>query len=149
FEHYLAQSEQQPAGIWLAADAHGAACLFLQKMPDADRKDADGWSRVCQLAKTVRRDELLGLPAETLLTRLFHEEDLRVYEPRPVKHDWPMDWDKVNEMLLRLGRAEVQAILAEFGEVVIRDDLSNHEYHFSEEDIARIFGDDGEVRVLH
>ena len=53
FEHYVAQSEQQPTRIVLAADDQHAAALFLQKLPDADRKDADGWTRVLHLAETV------------------------------------------------------------------------------------------------
>ena len=41
FGHYLAQSEQQPTLLYLAADNTQAAALFLQKMPGADEADAD------------------------------------------------------------------------------------------------------------
>ena len=43
FEHYLEQSEQQPSKLIASASPRAAACLFLQKMPDADKHDADGW----------------------------------------------------------------------------------------------------------
>jgi molecular chaperone Hsp33 len=139
FEHYLAQSEQAPARLWLAADGQTAAGLFLQKLPDADRRDPDGWNRAVGLADTLQERELLDLPAEEILTRLFHEEVVRVFDPRVVTHHWPMDWDKIRAMLRSLGQAEVEAILREHGEVAVHDDLSNHSYHFSAAEIAELF----------
>lgn len=139
FEHYLKQSEQQPARFFLAADEHGAAGLFLQKLPGADERDADGWARIEHLASTVRPEELLGLPAEELLLRLFHEETVRIFDPRPVVHDCPEDWEKVRSMLRSLGRAEVDAILQEHGEVLIKDDICNREYRFDAQAIEELF----------
>lgn len=139
FEHYLKQSEQQPARFFLAADEHGAAGLFLQKLPGADERDADGWARIEHLASTVRPEELLGLAAEELLLRLFHEETVRVFDPRPVVHDCPEDWEKVRSMLRSLGRAEVDSILQEHGEVLIKDDICNREYRFDAQAIEELF----------
>lgn len=139
FEHYLALSEQAPARLWLAADERGAAGLFLQKLPEADQRDPDGWNRATGLAETLTEKELLGLPAETILSRLFHEETVRIFEPRPVSHHWPMDWDKIRAVLRSLGKPEVEAILREHGEVLVHDDLSNHSYRFTAADIAELF----------
>lgn len=139
FEHYLAQSEQQPAGLWLASEPQAAAALFLQKLPGAELKDIDGWSRVMQLARTVRPEELLGLDPATLLGRLFAEEDVRLYPARAVTHDWPADPVKVATMLRALGEEEVRAVLAEHGEVVVHDDLSNHTYRFDAADVEALF----------
>ena len=139
FEHYLAQSEQQPAGLWLACSAEAAVALFVQKLPGADLKDIDGWDRVQQLAHTVREDELLGLEATEILRRLFAEENVRVFEARPVTHDWPADPEKVATMLRSLGEAEVRALLEEHGEIVVHDDLSNHTYRFDAADVDALF----------
>lgn len=139
FSHYLAQSEQQPAGLWLACDPSASAALFIQCLPGAQDRDADGWSRIMQLAQTVRADELLGLPPEVLLGRLFAEEDVRLYRPRTVTHHWPPEPEKVAGMLHSLGEEEVRAVLAEQGEVVVHDELSNHTYRFDEDDIDAIF----------
>lgn len=143
FEHYLAQSEQQPAGLWLACDSKRAAALFLQKLPGADERDPDGWSRVHQLAQTVRPDELLDLEPDALLGRLFAEETVRLFAPQSVTHDFPPDRDKIVTMLKALGEAEVRKIYADSGELVIRDDLSNHEYRFEPDEIDEIFAGDG------
>jgi len=145
FEHYLAQSEQQPAGLWLACSADAAVALFVQKLPGADLKDLDGWSRVQQLAHTVRDDELLGLDAQEILRRLFAEENVRLFEARLITHDWPADPEKVATLLQSLGEDEVRAILAEHGEIVVHDDLSNHTYRFDAADVDALF----KARTLH
>lgn len=143
FELFLEQSEQQSSALWLAADAQACAGLFLQKLPDADRKDADGWARVHHLASTVQHEELLSLDATALLQRLFAEDivdgGVRVFKARPVVWHCPRDWGKVRHMLRTLGREEVEAIIAEHGEVVIHDDICNHEYRLGPEDVDALF----------
>lgn len=139
FEHYLQQSEQAPAALFLAADGNNAAGLFLQKLPAADEKDADGWRRVHGLAQTITAGELLSLEAPVLLQRLFHEETLRVFEPKAVTHDFPLDREKISATLRALGRDEVESLLADHGEVVVSDDLSNHEYRFSADEARALF----------
>lgn len=139
FEHYLSQSEQQPAGLWLASNEAAAAALFVQKLPGADLRDADGWARVQQLAATVRADELITLPAAEILRRLFGEETVRLFDARPVRHHWPADPDKIATMLRGLGEEEVRAILSEHGEVRVHDDLSNIEYRFDAAAVEALF----------
>jgi len=139
FEHYLAQSEQQPARFWLAADGDSAVGLFLQKLPEADAKDADGWTRIEHLAATVSADEMHTLPVEALFTRLFTEEKLRLYTSRSVTYDCPEDRDKVVGMLRSLGREEVALAIAEQGVLVVKDDICNHEYHFDSGDLDELF----------
>jgi molecular chaperone Hsp33 len=139
FEHYLARSEQQPARLFLAASEAVAAGLLLQKLPEADRRDADGWNRVTRLAETLRAEELLTLPTVKLLTRVFPEEDIRVYDPRPVVYHCPKDWDKVRRMLQGLGRTECEAVLAEQGEIRIHDEICNQDYVLDAAALAEVF----------
>jgi molecular chaperone Hsp33 len=141
FEHYIAQSEQQSACLILHASATSASGLLLQKLPGADERDVDGWSRVQQLARTLRDHELQELDTPTLLTRLFNEEAVRIFEPRVVTHDFPPDPEKIRAMLRNLGRAEIERIIAEQGKVVVDDDLSNNRYEFTAEDSLGIFND--------
>jgi molecular chaperone Hsp33 len=152
FEHYLEQSEQQPSRLFAATSPDAATCLFLQKLPAADHHDQDGWQRITQLAATVKPEELLGLDTESLLTRLFHEDmaahGIRLYDPRMVVYHCPEDRNKVADMIRSLGRADAEAILAEHGEIVIRDDICNHNYHFTPDDVAALF-DGTEGKALH
>jgi molecular chaperone Hsp33 len=139
FEHYFDQSEQLPTHLWLAADESGAGALLLQKLPTTDRKDADGWARVEHLAASVTNEELVGLGAEPLLRRLFSEEDVRLYAPKTVTYGCRRNVRKVESMLQSLGREEVEATLAEQGEIVVKDDICNQEYRFGAEDVKRLF----------
>jgi molecular chaperone Hsp33 len=152
FEHYLEQSEQQPSRLFATAGPKAAVCLFLQKMPQADHHDQDGWNRITQLAATVKPAELLGLDAEELLARLFHEDmeahGIRVYDPLPVVYHCPEDWDKVRDMIRSIGHADAETILAEHGEILIRDDICNREYRFTPDDVAALFAA-SEGRALH
>ena len=140
FEHYFDLSEQLPTHLWLAANEAGAGALLLQKLPRADEKDADGWARVEQLAASVMKAELITLPAEVLLARLFSEEDVRVYEAKPVSYACKRDVQKVEAMLRSLGRAEVEATLAELGIVEVKDDICNQIYRFDAQAVKRLFG---------
>jgi molecular chaperone Hsp33 len=139
FEHYLTQSEQQPTRLVLAAGPERAVGLFLQKLPSADDRDADGWNRIQHLIATLRPAEMLGLAPLVLLRRLFPEEDIRVFDARSVTHHCPEDWEKIKHMLRALGRAECDAILREKGEIVIRDDICNRDYHLDGQAVAALF----------
>jgi molecular chaperone Hsp33 len=108
-------------------------------MPSTDERDADGWARTEALASTVKAEELLSLPVEELLVRLFHEETVRVFDAQPVTNNCPEDWEKVSNMLRTLGREDVYAALKEHGAIVIRDDLANHEYRFDKATIDELF----------
>jgi molecular chaperone Hsp33 len=139
FEHYLLQSEQLPAFLRLHADA-GALCgLLLEKLPGADSRDPDGWNRISHLAATLTLDETRDAQPYDLLTRLFPEELMRVYPLHPVEYHCPYDENKVKDMLRSLGREEVESILAERGEVVIRNEMCNHEYRFDARAIQEVF----------
>jgi molecular chaperone Hsp33 len=139
FENYLQRSEQVVSRFFLAASPSGAAGLYLQKMPAADRRDPDGWARIKALAATVRPEELLESSAEDLLLRLFHEESVRVFDARPITHDFPPDPDRVGNMLLVLGREDVYANLEKNGVIVVSDELSNREYRFTRADVDLLF----------
>ena len=139
FEHYLWQSEQLEAFLRLYADG-GALCgLLLEKLPGADSRDPDGWNRVKHLASTLTLDETRDAQPYDLLTRVFPEELMRVFRLYAVQYHCPYDVQKVKDMLRGLGRAEVEAILAEQGEVVIRNEMCNHEYRFDARAIAELF----------
>jgi molecular chaperone Hsp33 len=138
FENFLALSEQAPARLWLMADAAYACGLFLQKLPNADRKDADGWNRMQILAETVTAADLV-LPAEGLLGRIFGEEDIRLFPPREVTYHCPRDDAKVIEMLRAIGRDELAGLLAERGEIYIQDEICNCDYRFGPELLDQLF----------
>ena len=139
FEHYLSQSEQIPSFLRVRADGSALFGLLLEKLPGADVKDSDGWNRMCLLAATLALDETRDAQPYDLLTKLFPEELMRVFRLFGVEYHCPYDENKVKDMLRSLGREEVQSILAEKGEVVIRNEMCNHEYRFDARGVEEIF----------
>jgi molecular chaperone Hsp33 len=139
FMHYLAQSEQLSAYLRLCADDGALAGLLLEKLPNADLRDPDGWNRVTHFANTLMLEETRDAQPYDLLTRVFPEELMRVFRLYAVEYHCPYDEDKVKDMLRGLGRQEVESILAERGEVVIRNEMCNHEYRFDAAAVARLF----------
>lgn len=138
-EHYMAASEQIETRLWLACDDLRAAGLLIQKLPERAATDTDTWPRISHLAATVKPRELLELPLQTLLRRLFHEEDLRVFEPKPVYFRCSCSPERVTGMLHMLGRDEVRSVIAERGEVEVRCEFCNRRYAFDAVDCEQIF----------
>jgi len=139
FQHYLAQSEQVPTFLRLRADTQALAGILLEKLPGADECDADGWNRVSHLASTLALAEAHAGRPHDLLTRLFPDELLRVFPVDTVDYHCPYDPSKVADMLRGLGRPEVDAMLAERGEIVVRNEMCNHEYRFDATAVAALF----------
>jgi len=139
FENFLRRSEQGEVFLRLRADESALCGLLLEKLPGADAKDADGWKRVTRLAATLRLAQTVDAQPYDLLVGLFPEELLRVFRLHAVAYHCPEDAEKVRNVLRSLGRDELQSILAERGEVIIRDEMSNREYRFDPRDIARLF----------
>jgi molecular chaperone Hsp33 len=139
FENYLAQSEQLTSFLRLHASADAVCGLLLEKLPGADARDADGWNRVTHLAATLALHETVNAQPYDLLVRLFPEELLRVFRIDPVEYHCPFDVRNVERVLRGLGRDEVESILAEKGEVVIRNEMCNHEYRFDRDAVETLF----------
>lgn len=142
FAHYLAQSEQQDTWLKLVTAPDACAGLFLQRLPvSANAQDDDAWSRITILADTVRDDELWQLPVREILKRLFAEEEIRLFAPREARYYCPYDREKVIGTLRALGRGELERILAEEGEITVHDEICNHHYRFSREDVVTMFSE--------
>jgi molecular chaperone Hsp33 len=138
-EHYMQTSEQLDTRLWLAAGEERAAGLLLQKLPAREEPDEDSWNRATKLAETITQPELLQLPARNLLHRLYHEEDIRLFEPRPVSFRCSCSPERVAAMLKMLGLAEVRSILAEREMVEVTCEFCNRAYRYDSVDAEQIF----------
>lgn len=141
FEQYFRQSEQLPTRLLLAGGAGCAAGLMLQKLP-GDEGDEDGWNRASALFDTLRPDELLQWPAETLLTRLFHEEGVRLLGDKPLRFACSCSRERVAAMLQSLGLAEARATVIG-GSAQVRCEFCGQAYRFGPEEIEALFSQRG------
>jgi molecular chaperone Hsp33 len=134
-ERYMARSEQLETFFALAADGRRAAGLLLQKLPGEGGRpslddDADLWSRAAHLLCTLTREELLRLPGREILRRLFHEEDLRLFESVPVRFACGCSRARVARVIRMIGSDEARGVLDERGELEVICEFCGERYVF-------------------
>lgn len=137
-ENYMRRSEQLDTALVLASGDDAAAGMLLQRLPEG-HGEAEGWQRIQMLGRTLKSEELLTLDAEDILHRLFHEEEVRVFEQESVSFNCNCSRERVGGMLTMLGGEEVGSVLLEQGSVEIVCDYCNQHYVFDEEDVTQLF----------
>jgi len=147
-ESYFSQSEQLKTRLWFAVNNKRSIGLLLQELPAKLEELAD-WERVEMLANTITQDELLSLPSEEIIYRLFHEEAIRLYEPQPISFKCECSREKVEKSLLTLGAAELTDLLEEKGIIEADCDFCNQHYRFNEKDIDEILNPDKPSPIIH
>ena len=149
-EHYMLQSEQLDTRLVLAANDEVAAGLLIQRMPvegdgNLGRRNEDdiglseSFNRMAMLAATLTREELLTLPSERILHRLFWEETLRVFEPVTPSFACTCSAERVRNMLRGLGREESESLIAERGQVEVGCEFCGLQYRFDAVDVGEMF----------
>ena len=138
---YFENSEQLPTRLWLAADGERAAGFLLQALP-AEEFDAVNWEHWITLAETLTDEELLDLPTEQLLRRLFHSEPVRVFTPEPIEFHCRCSRERVSGMLRAMALAELQETADEQGGALsVSCDFCNADYTFDRVDLEALFTD--------
>jgi molecular chaperone Hsp33 len=145
-EAYFAQSEQLPTAIRLAAApvyrpshpvAHWlAGGLMIQATPEG-RVDADDWERLAAFLATVEAMELVdvSLPAETLLWRLFHEDEVRVHPAEAIVFRCDCMSDRVISVLRSYPANERHDLADEGGIIRARCEFCGRSHDIAPEDL--------------
>jgi molecular chaperone Hsp33 len=137
---YFAQSEQIATRVWLAVNENAAAGMLLQLMPGQDTVQREQfWEYAVQLGQTVSEEELLTLDNPTLLYRLYHETEVRIFDTRSTRFQCRCSVEKMQQVINVLGEQEAKELLEEQGKIDIRCDFCNKEYVFDPIDIAMLF----------
>lgn len=147
---YMQNSEQLETRIWLTSNDTHVGGLLLQRLPDSGghahldpQLAAEGWARIQTLGETITDEELLTLPPETILRRLFLEESVqngvRSFPARPIHFSCRCSRLKVADVLRMLGEEEVESILAEQGSVETECDFCTKVYRFDAVDCRQVF----------
>ncbi|AYM87919.1 MULTISPECIES: Hsp33 family molecular chaperone HslO [Pseudoalteromonas] len=142
-ESYFEQSEQLKTRLWFATDTtegKAKACgLFLQVLPVDKQKSINDFTHLEALSDTIKREELLELDASTVLTRLYHEDNPRVFDPQAITFKCGCSREKTITALVNVGQQALLDDVAENGAVNISCHYCLKEYVFDEQDIKNIF----------
>lgn len=144
-EAYFEQSEQLSTRVWLNCSSQRAAGMLLQEMPAASTEPqepstrAQRWQHITALAETLTSDELLNLPFSDLLYRLYHQDQVRLFEPTSLRFECSCSRGRTLSALQTLGQAELTEILQESGTIEINCEFCHRHYIYSEADIQTLF----------
>ncbi len=160
-EHYMLQSEQLDTTLVLAANDTVAAGMLLQRLPvqgdgnlagsmvrktneDAEREigNNEDYNRLSLFAKSLKPEELLGLPANEILHRLFWEESIIRYPantPHAPQFACTCSRERVGRMLFNLGQEEIASILSERPNIEVGCEFCSNQERFDPIDAAQLF----------
>lgn len=145
-EDYFARSEQLKTRLLLRTGEFDgqskAAGMLLQIMPDGMGHE-DDFDHLARLTETVKNDELFGLEAEEVLYRLYHQENVKVYEPNAVTFKCSCSRERSASAIAAIERQEVEQMIAESGNIKLHCDYCGADYEFDSVDISAIFDQNG------
>ena len=139
---YFEQSEQLSTHIILFCNEEHASGLFLQQLPAHKNEvtDDDAWNRIVQLASTLTSEEIHSLDGESLLNRLYHEEEVTIYPEEPVKFECSCSKERTASAMVSLGQDEIYNILAEQHVIELNCQFCNEQYRYEKPEIDQLFG---------
>lgn len=157
-EHFMLQSQQIDTTLVLAANDEVAAGLLIQRLPLKGEGNLEGtlnlrneeeigvnedYNRISILAKSLKAEELLTLDVDTVLHRLFWEEKVLRYEPvvgeAGPRFECNCSRERVGRMIVSLGAAEAESIIAERNSIEVGCDFCGKQYAFDAVDAAQLF----------
>lgn len=139
-EGYFLQSEQLETRFWLAYDkkTQQAAGLLLQKLPGKEEDD-EHWQHIQVLADTLTEEELLHDDNEKLLTKLFHEETIQLFEPSAASFYCPCNGRKMLDAISVLGEKEALELLKNNRFIEVTCEYCHEQFDFNESEVKQLF----------
>jgi len=149
-ETYFAQSEQLATILKIAAgpiyrsgEGKGwrAGAMMVQAVPGAkigDIRTSDDWQRVNLFMQTLEDVELLDtdVPAESILWRLFHEDDVRVQPSQPLRFQCTCEAERVRTVLQSYSKDALKDLPDPDGVIRTRCEFCGSVYEFPLETLA-------------
>ena len=139
-EHYLASSEQLESRMALAVRDGRAGGLLVQRLPGAGDDDAAPWDEASRAVDALAPDALVAAddPVE-VLKRALPGRDLRVFRARTPRFKCRCSTARVDQALRIAGRDEVEAALAESGEVEVTCEYCGRRYTYTPSQARALF----------
>ncbi len=153
-ETYFLQSEQLPTRIYLAANSVSAGGLLLQQLPSRDSlqetSKEPNWEHLSLLLDTLTPVELTSLSSETLIHRLFSEENIRVFNKQHCRFHCRCSREKTLFAIATMEHDELEEILAEKDSILVDCQFCNTRYEFQRSDLHELNNEHSEASLsLH
>ncbi|RDV24882.1 Hsp33 family molecular chaperone HslO [Alteromonas aestuariivivens] len=148
-EGYFEQSEQLSTKVMLMTDLSDperarAAGMLLQVLPtSAESTKANGnpeFDHLCKLTETLTEEEMFSLPVNDILYRLYHQENVELYDPQTIRFACSCSRERSAEALRNVDKAELLHIIEEEGAIKMSCQYCHTEYRFDAIDVEAIHG---------
>ncbi len=149
-QNYFRQSEQLETAIAIVsgleqnAQKPRAAGLMVQRLPSAGdgTDELEAWRRAVVLMSSIRADELLDdkLSASKLLYRLYHEDGVRLFDQRIMRHECRCSEERVRRTILSFPRDEVMDMM-EDGRISVTCEFCGNDYVYLEAGLEAMYRD--------
>lgn len=140
-EDYFMRSEQLPTRLFIRTGTvegkPAAGGMLLQVLPAQDTQ-IDDFNHLATLTDTIKAEELLILPANEVLWRLYHEEEVTLYDPQDVVFTCTCSRERCAAAIKTLPEEEVDSILEEDNEIDMNCEYCGNHYIFDAMDIAAL-----------
>lgn len=140
-ENYFKQSEQLPTQLLIEVGVYNnkpmASGILLQVLP-GNEETQNSFEHLTTLAQTIKAEELFTLSAAEVLYRLYHEEEVRLFEPQVVEYKCSCSRKRCEDALMTLPADEIDTMLREDGKIDMHCDYCNSDYVFDSIDIENI-----------
>jgi len=144
-EGYFEQSEQLATKVILRTQINGDAAkacgMFLQVLPTSSQTTNTGdtdFEHLSTLTETIKNDELFELPAEDILHRLYHLEDIELYPATKVVFKCSCSKERSAVALTGVSKEELLDIVAKDGDIKMNCQYCHTEYSFDAIDVESI-----------
>ena len=144
---YYAISEQQPSAIGLGVlvdtdiSVKAAGGYIIQLLPDVSDEDITKIEEA--ISKTPSVSYLIdkGLSPENIMDELLGEFEMEVLDRVDINYQCDCSRERIEEVLLSIGKKEINAMIEEDGEGEVVCHFCNTKYHFSKEELGKLIVD--------
>jgi molecular chaperone Hsp33 len=136
-EHYYQQSVQLPTLFLLTADDQQASGIMLQALPE--RKSGSGrWQQLQHELEGLDVGRMCRVDDLTLLSALFPEDDIRLFDPEPVEFHCDCSVERIEKMLCMLDSRELKELVGEQDPVEVRCEFCNRAYEIPGDTVLKL-----------
>ncbi len=140
-ENYFGQSVQIPTKLWLAVNSERAVGMLLQLLPSQTQTIEERetfWQHAVKLGETITDTELLTLDNETILHRLYHAENVRIFTADPISFRCNCSKKRMDNVIKMLGKKETDEIFETKQVIDITCEYCNSVYTYDRIDVAAL-----------
>jgi len=144
-EDYFLQSEQLLTKVFLTTQSEPcikAAGLLIQIVPTTSEtsnvSSNPDFEHAAYLAETISKEEILSLTHKDMIHRLYHADDLRLFEPQDVEFFCDCSKERSAQALRNVDKTELLQIIAEDGDIQMDCQFCHAVYIFDAIDVENI-----------